>query len=78
MALWSLTVGHSLAMLLIILPFALLVTLLEWQQQIQIGASLVIIGFGIFQLVFCPGNSLTKSGEFLEDGVGTGGPREGP
>ena len=29
------------------------------------------------QLVFCPGNSLTKSGEFLEDEVGGGGPHKG-
>jgi hypothetical protein len=29
------------------------------------------------QLVFCPGNSLTKSREFLEDGVGSSGPHEG-
>jgi hypothetical protein len=28
-------------------------------------------------LVFCPGNSLTKSREFLEDGVGRGSPHEG-
>ena len=48
-ALWPLTVGHLLAMLVVILPFALLVTLLEWQQQIQIGASLLLIGFGIFR-----------------------------
>src|SRR5258707_15231072 len=50
-ALWPLTVGHLLAMLVVILPFALLVTLLEWQLQIQIGASLLVIGFGIFRLV---------------------------
>jgi hypothetical protein len=50
-ALWSLTVGHLLAMLLVILPFALLVALVEWQQPIQIGASLLVIGFGIFRLV---------------------------
>jgi hypothetical protein len=50
-ALWPLTVGHLLAMLLIVLPFALLVTLLEWRQQIQIGASLLVIGFGVFRLV---------------------------
>ena len=49
-ALWSLTVGHLLAMLLAILPFALLVALVEWQRQIQIGASLLVIGFGIFRL----------------------------
>ena len=50
-ALWPLTVGHLLAMLLVILPFALLVALVEWQRQIQIGASLLVIGFGIFRLV---------------------------
>jgi hypothetical protein len=51
MALWPLTVGHLLAMLLIILPFALLATLLAWRQQIQICASLLVIGFGVFRLV---------------------------
>jgi len=50
-ALWPLTLGHLLAMLVVILPFALLVALVEWQQQIQIGASLLVIGFGIFRLV---------------------------
>jgi hypothetical protein len=50
-ALWPLSVGHLLAMLLVILPFALLVTLVEWQRQIQIGASLLVIGFGVFRLV---------------------------
>jgi hypothetical protein len=50
-ALLPLTVGHLLAMFVVILPFALLVALVEWQQQIQIGASLLVIGFGIFRLV---------------------------
>jgi hypothetical protein len=50
-ALWPLTVGHLLAMLVVLLPFALLVALVEWQQQIQIGASLLIIGFGIYRFV---------------------------
>jgi hypothetical protein len=50
-ALWPLTVGHLLAMLVVILPFALLVALVQWQQQIQIGASLLVIGFGIFRFV---------------------------
>ena len=50
-ALWPLTVGHLLAMFVVILPFALLVALVEWQQQIQIGASLLVIGFGVFRLV---------------------------
>lgn len=50
-ALWPLTLGHLLAMLVVILPFALLLTLVEWQQQIQIAASLLVIGFGIFRLI---------------------------
>jgi hypothetical protein len=50
-ALIPLTAGHLLAMLLVLLPFALLVALVEWQRQIQIGASLVVVGFGIFRLV---------------------------
>ena len=50
-ALWPLTVGHLLAMLVVILPFALLVAIVEWQRQIQIGASLLVIGFGIFRFL---------------------------
>lgn len=50
-ALWPLTVGHLLAMFLVILPFAVLVALVEWEQQIQIGASLLVTGFGVFRFV---------------------------
>src|SRR5215207_2672646 len=50
-ALWPLSVGHLLAMLVVIFPFALLIALVEWQRQIQIGASLLVIGFGIVRLV---------------------------
>jgi len=50
-ALWPLTVGHLLAMLAMILPFSLLVALVQWQRQIQIGASLLVIGFGIFRFI---------------------------
>jgi hypothetical protein len=50
-ALWPLTVGHLLAMLLVLLPFALLIALVEWQRQIQLGAGLLVIAFGIFRLV---------------------------
>ena len=51
MALWPLWAGHLLAMLLILLPFALLATLVEWQRPIQSGASLLLIGFGVFRLL---------------------------
>src|SRR5215813_7162045 len=50
-ALLPLSAGHLLAMLAVILPFALLVTLVEWQRPIQLGASLLVIGFGIFRLI---------------------------
>src|SRR5262245_58160347 len=50
-ALGVLAVGHFLAMLVVVLPFALLVAFIEWQRQIQIGASLLVIAFGIFLLV---------------------------
>jgi hypothetical protein len=38
-------------MLVVILPFSLLVALFQWHRQIQIGASLLVIGFGIFRFV---------------------------
>jgi len=50
-ALWPLTLGHLLAIFVVLLPFVLLVTLFAWRQQIQIGASLLVIGFGIFRFV---------------------------
>ena len=49
--LWPLAVGHLLAMLAVLLPFALLAALVEWQWQIRIGAGLLVMAFGIFLLV---------------------------
>jgi hypothetical protein len=49
-ALGPLTAGHLLAMLLVILPFALLVAVVEWTRTIQIGASFLVIAFGLFRL----------------------------
>jgi len=43
--------GHVLAMFVVMVPFAVLATLLAWQREIQIGASMLIIGFGVFLLV---------------------------
>ena len=42
-ALSALAAGHLLAMLLVILPFSLLVSLVYWQRQIRIGASLLVM-----------------------------------
>ena len=35
----------------VMLPFSLLVALVYWQRAIQIGASFLVIGFGIFRLI---------------------------
>ena len=50
-ALFALSVGHLLATLLVLLPFAMLLVLAEWQRPIQLGASLLVIGFGVFRFV---------------------------
>ena len=50
-ALGALAVGHLLAMLLMILPFSLLISLVYWQRQIRMGASLLVMGFGAFRLI---------------------------
>lgn len=49
-ALVALAAGHLLAMLAILLPFALLAPLAAWQRQIRIGAALLVIGYGVFLL----------------------------
>ncbi len=50
-ALGYLAAGHLLAMLVVIVPFALLAALFAWQREVQIGASVLVVGFGAFQLV---------------------------
>lgn len=50
-ALVYLAAGHILAMLAVMLPFALLAMLLAWQREIQLGASMLLMGFGLFLLI---------------------------
>ena len=50
-ALGYLAAGHMLAMLVAIVPFAVLAALFAWQREVQIGASVLVVGFGAFQLV---------------------------
>src|SRR5262249_5129946 len=50
-ALWPLSVGHLLALLLMFLPFAMLLAIVQWQHPIQIAAGLLVIGFGLFRLL---------------------------
>lgn len=49
-ALWPLTVGHLLAMFVVILPFSLLLVLFQWQRETQICASLLVAGYGVYRL----------------------------
>ncbi|AYY59803.1 hypothetical protein [Burkholderia multivorans] len=50
-ALGYLALGHALAVFAVMLPFGLLAALLAWQATIRIGASAVVIGFGIALLM---------------------------
>ena len=50
-ALWALSAGHLLATLLVLLPFAFLLVLAAWQRPIQLVASLLVIGFGVYRLI---------------------------
>ena len=49
-ALCLLMIGHGLAMLVVMLPFALLVSLFEWERILQFCASLLLIGVGTLKL----------------------------
>jgi hypothetical protein len=50
-ALPPLAAGHILATLVILLPFALASALLQWQHEVRIVASVMVIAFGIFRLI---------------------------
>lgn len=49
-ALGLLAAGHFLAILTATLPFAVLATLVVWRRDIQLAASLLVIGFGVYLL----------------------------
>ena len=51
-ALVPLSAGHLLAMLTMLLPFAMLLALADWQRQIQAGASLLLIAYGVLRLIY--------------------------
>jgi hypothetical protein len=50
-ALVYLAAGHVLAMFVVMLPFAMLAILLAWQREMQLGASVLVMGFGVFLLI---------------------------
>jgi len=50
-ALVPLSAGHLLAILVMLLPFAMLLALAQWERQIQAGASLLVIAYGVLRLI---------------------------
>lgn len=49
-AMVPLAAGHLAAMFVILLPFALMSTLLNWRHEIRIGASALVVAFGVYRL----------------------------
>lgn len=49
-ALGPLTVGHFLAMAVMLLPFAVMTALVTWQRQISLGAGLLVVLAGVYLL----------------------------
>ena len=50
-ALIALAGGHLVAMAMVLFPFSVLFVLVEWQREIQIGASCLVIALGIYLLI---------------------------
>lgn len=50
-ALLLLAFGHCVAMLAILLPFSLMIFLVEWETEIRIGAGVLVILMGIYLLI---------------------------
>lgn len=50
-ALAMLALGHFLAMIGILLPFTLMIALIEWKVEIRIAAGLLVIAMGIYLLI---------------------------
>jgi hypothetical protein len=49
-ALGALALGHFLSMLGILLPFALMTLLVDWQREIRLAAGAIVIGLGLWLL----------------------------
>lgn len=50
-ALGLLATGHLLAMLAILLPFSLMLFLVEWETNIRIGAGVLVVAMGVYLLI---------------------------
>ena len=54
-ALWraigALGIGHFIAMVGLLLPFALMIMLIEYERQIRIGAALLVLALGLYLVI---------------------------
>jgi len=50
-ALGALALGHLLAMTAILLPFSMMIWLVTWQWELQVGAAVLIILVGVYLLI---------------------------
>ena len=50
-ALGALAFGHFLAMTAILLPFSLMIALVEWEVEIRIAAGCIVIALGVYLLI---------------------------
>lgn len=50
-ALAMLAAGHFVAIIAILLPFSLMIFLVQWETQIRIGAGVLVIAMGIYLLI---------------------------
>lgn len=46
-----LAAGHFLAMAVVVLPFSVLVGLVDWSQAIRVTAALTVVAFGLYKLI---------------------------
>ncbi|WP_287213127.1 hypothetical protein [Mesorhizobium sp.] len=49
-ALLALAFGHLVAMTVVLLPFALMTVLVDWQTEIRVGAGLIVVALGVWLL----------------------------
>ncbi|WP_298975693.1 hypothetical protein [uncultured Roseobacter sp.] len=49
-ALVALAIGHLLAMTAILLPFTMMIALVQWEAEIRIGAGVLVITLGVYLL----------------------------
>lgn len=51
-ALGMLALGHFLAMIGILLPFSMMMFLVEWEVEIRVAAGILVIAMGVFLLIY--------------------------